>query len=178
MKVYEVPQGGRTSRGKPIVNLLPLAEGEKINAILPIKEFADDHYVFFCTSLGTVKKNPLSVFAADEARHHRRRSGRRGLPDWCGDYRWPEPDHAVLRMKARRYVLTKTKSAPWAVVLAVRGMRLVRAQVISLMVVASDELFVLTATENGLRQTHPGLGIPPFRSWYAVGVIAIDTLGT
>lgn len=98
MKVYEVPQGGRTSRGKPIVNLLPLADGEKINAILPIKEFADDHYVFFCTSLGTVKKTPVVGFlAADEARHHCRRSGRRRLPDRRGDYRWPKPDHVVFR---------------------------------------------------------------------------------
>jgi len=46
IKVYDVPQGGRTSRGKPIVNLLPLEEGEKINAILPVKEFSDDQFIF------------------------------------------------------------------------------------------------------------------------------------
>jgi DNA gyrase subunit A len=63
MKVYEVPQGGRASRGKPIVNLLPLQDGEKINAILPVKEFTDDHYVFMATQRGTVKKTSLSAFS-------------------------------------------------------------------------------------------------------------------
>ncbi|WP_374538460.1 DNA gyrase subunit A [Chitinimonas taiwanensis] len=63
MKVYDVPQGGRASRGRPIVNLLPLQDGEKINAILPVKEFSDDHYVFMATQRGTVKKTPLSAFS-------------------------------------------------------------------------------------------------------------------
>jgi len=62
LKAYEVPQGSRTSRGKPIVNLFPLQEGEKINAILPIKEFDDKHYIFMATALGTVKKTPLYRF--------------------------------------------------------------------------------------------------------------------
>jgi len=62
LKVYQVPQGTRTSRGKPIVNLFPLAEGEKINAVLPIKEYDDAHYVFMATCKGTVKKTPLSAF--------------------------------------------------------------------------------------------------------------------
>jgi DNA gyrase subunit A len=63
LKVYEVPQGSRISRGKPIVNMFPLDEGEKINAILPVKEFAEDRYVFMATSQGTVKKTPLSDFS-------------------------------------------------------------------------------------------------------------------
>lgn len=176
MKVYEVPQGGRASRGKPIVNLLPLADGEKINAILPIKEFADDHYVFFCTSLGTVKKTPLSDFS---------RPMKRGIiavdldeGDYligvaitdgqsqimlCSDegkaVRFDEDDVRAMGRGAR----------------GVRGMRLGEgAYVISLMVVASDELFVLTATENGYGKRtlvseyrHSGRGTQ--------GVIAIDT---
>ncbi|WP_444544641.1 DNA gyrase subunit A [Silvimonas iriomotensis] len=63
LKVYEVPQGGRNSRGKPINNLLPLEEGEKINAILPVKEFTDDQFVFMATADGTVKKTPLTAFS-------------------------------------------------------------------------------------------------------------------
>ncbi|MDR1994860.1 DNA gyrase subunit A, partial [Azonexus sp.] len=63
LKVYEAPQGSRVSRGKPIVNLFPLEEGEKINAVLPVKEFADDKYVFMATRDGTVKKTPLSDFS-------------------------------------------------------------------------------------------------------------------
>ena len=63
LKVYEVPQGSRVSRGKPIVNLFPLMPGEKINAILAVKDFVDDQFIFMATSKGTVKKTPLSDFS-------------------------------------------------------------------------------------------------------------------
>jgi DNA gyrase subunit A len=63
LKVWEVPQGSRTSRGKPIVNMFPLIDGEKITVILPIKGYQDDQYVFMATSLGTVKKTRLSDFS-------------------------------------------------------------------------------------------------------------------
>src|SRR5260221_230584 len=63
IKVYNVPQGGRASRGKPIVNLLPLTEGEKITAILPVREFDENKYIFMATANGTVKKTPLSDFS-------------------------------------------------------------------------------------------------------------------
>ena len=63
LKVYQVPQASRGSRGKPIVNLLPLEDGERINAVLPIKEYAEDSYVFMATSGGTVKKTPLNQFS-------------------------------------------------------------------------------------------------------------------
>jgi DNA gyrase subunit A len=66
-RVFELPQAGRGSRGKPMVNLLPLEEGEKINAVLPIKQFDDDHFVFMATSQGTVKKTPLSAFSRPRA---------------------------------------------------------------------------------------------------------------
>jgi len=63
LKVYELPQAGRTARGKPIVNLLPLEPDERINAVLPVKEFGEDQFVFMATSTGTVKKTPLSHFS-------------------------------------------------------------------------------------------------------------------
>jgi len=63
LKVYQVPQASRGSRGKPIVNLLPLEEGERINAVLPVKEYTEDSYVFMATSGGTVKKTPLTQFS-------------------------------------------------------------------------------------------------------------------
>jgi DNA gyrase subunit A len=63
LKVYQVPQASRGSRGKPIVNLLPLEAGERINAVLPIKDYAEDSFVFMATSCGTVKKTPLSQFS-------------------------------------------------------------------------------------------------------------------
>ena len=63
LKVYRVPQASPGARGRPIVNLLPLEQDERINAVLPISEFEDDRYVFFATSRGTVKKTPLSAFS-------------------------------------------------------------------------------------------------------------------
>ncbi len=63
LKVYELPQAGRNARGKPMVNLLPLEEGEKINAVLPVKQYDEQHFVFMATSQGTVKKTPLTAFS-------------------------------------------------------------------------------------------------------------------
>lgn len=67
LKTYQLPQGSRTSRGKPIVNILPLAEAESINTILPIKEFSEDKFVFFATASGTVKKVALPNFSRPRA---------------------------------------------------------------------------------------------------------------
>ena len=67
LKVYQVPQASRGSRGKPIVNLLPLDAGERIHTVLPIKEFDQDSFVFMATSGGTVKKTPLSQFSRPRA---------------------------------------------------------------------------------------------------------------
>ncbi len=63
LKVYQMPEAGPAARGKPIVNLLPLAEGEKVQAVLPVREYAEDRFVFFATRNGTVKKTPLTEFA-------------------------------------------------------------------------------------------------------------------
>jgi DNA gyrase subunit A len=63
LKVYELPQAGRGARGKPMVNLLPLGEGEKINALLPVKQYDEQHFVFMATRAGTVKKTPLASFS-------------------------------------------------------------------------------------------------------------------
>ncbi|MFW5926805.1 MAG: DNA gyrase C-terminal beta-propeller domain-containing protein, partial [Wenzhouxiangella sp.] len=62
-KVYQLPQAGHNSRGRPMVNLLPLDEDERINAVLPAREFPEDWFVFFATRSGRVKKTPMSDFA-------------------------------------------------------------------------------------------------------------------
>ena len=151
IKVYEVPQGSRTSRGKPIVNLLPLAENEKINAILPVKSFAEDHFVFMATSSGTVKKTPLSEFSRP------RSTGiiaidldeddfLIGVVITCGHHdimlfsdsgkavRFDENDVRPMGRGAR----------------GVRGMKLpTGSRVISLLAAEDEKQSVLTATENG-----------------------------
>ncbi|HEY4143792.1 DNA gyrase subunit A [Pinirhizobacter sp.] len=63
LKVYQMPEAGPGARGKPIVNLLPLGEGEKVQAVLPVREYTEDRFVFFATRKGTVKKTPLTEFA-------------------------------------------------------------------------------------------------------------------
>jgi len=67
LKVYRLPQAGRGARGKPIVNLLPLEPEERITAVLPIREYEDDRYVFMATAAGTVKKTPVSAFSRPRA---------------------------------------------------------------------------------------------------------------
>ena len=67
LKVYQLPQAGRNARGKPMVNLLPLEQGERINAVLPIREYDADKYIFMATSSGVVKKTPLDAFSRPRA---------------------------------------------------------------------------------------------------------------
>ncbi|TNC80558.1 MAG: DNA gyrase subunit A [Oleiphilus sp.] len=63
LRVFDIPQASRGSRGRPMVNILPLEEGERITTFLPVHEYAEDHFVFMATSLGTVKKTPLVNFS-------------------------------------------------------------------------------------------------------------------
>ncbi len=157
IKVYSVPQGGRASRGKPIVNLLQLGEGEKINAILPVREFDDNRFIFMATSLGTVKKTALSKFSRPRA------GGIIALELDYGDYligvALTEGKHDVMLFsdggKAMRFdendVRPMGRSAR-----GVRGMKLGKEQrVISLLVAENEELAVLTATENGYGKRTP-----------------------
>ncbi len=151
IKVYDVPQGGRTARGKPIVNLLPLEEGEKINAILPVEEFSDDQYVFFATAEGTVKKTALSDYA------NPRKAGIIAINLDEGDYligvALTDGKHDVMLFsnggKAVRFDENDVRAMGRAS-RGVRGMKLAKGQrVISLLVAENEQQSVLTATENG-----------------------------
>ncbi|MFZ5531798.1 MAG: DNA gyrase subunit A, partial [Pseudomonadota bacterium] len=151
LKVYEVPQGSRNSRGKPIVNLVPLMEHEKITAVLPVKQFDDQHFVFMATANATVKKTALSSFSRPMAK---------GIIAINLD----EGDHLVgvaltdgkqdIMLfsdggKAVRFAEDEVR-AMGRVAAGVRGMKLAKGQkVISLLVAADESQSVLTATENG-----------------------------
>jgi DNA gyrase subunit A len=63
LKTYEIPEASRAARGRPLVNLLPLDEGEYITAMLPVEEYTEGHYIFMATANGTVKKTPLESFS-------------------------------------------------------------------------------------------------------------------
>jgi DNA gyrase subunit A len=151
LKVYEVPEGNRTSRGKPIVNLFPLIENEKITAVLPVKEFDEGHFVFMATSQGTVKKTPLTDFS------NPRKAGIIAVALDEGDFlvgvaitdgncnvmlfsdagkavRFDENDVRPMGRTAR----------------GVRGMMIEDGQqVLSMLVALGETQSVLTATENG-----------------------------
>ena len=151
LKVWEVPSGSRGSRGRPIVNMFPLADGEKVTVVLPVKEFSDDHYIFMATSRGTVKKTPLSDFS------NPRKAGIIAVDLDDGDYLigadLTDGQHDVMLFsdsgKAVRFdendVRPMGRNAR-----GVRGMMLEDGQtVISLLVAGDESQSVLTATENG-----------------------------
>jgi DNA gyrase subunit A len=155
LKVWEVPQGGRASRGKPIVNMFPLQAGEKITVVLPLtdgfRSFPADHYVFMATALGTVKKTSLDEFS------NPRKAGIIAVDLDPGDYligaALTDGKHDVMLFsdggKAVRFdeddVRPMGRTAR-----GVRGMMLEEGQSVIAMLVAEDETqSVLTATENG-----------------------------
>ena len=157
LKVYSVPQGSRTSRGKPIVNLVPLVDNEKVTAILPVQEFAEGRYVFMATAMGTVKKTPLSEFSRP------RPSGIIAVDLDDGDrligVALTDGKHDVMLFssggKAVRFdendVRPMGRNAH-----GVRGMMLEKDQrVISMLVAENEEQSVLTATENGYGKRTP-----------------------
>jgi len=151
IKVWEVPQGTRNSRGRPIVNLFPLAEGEKITVVLPVRGFDESHYVFMSTSLGTVKKTPLTDFS------NPRKAGIIAVDLDEGDYligaAVTDGSHDVMLFsdagKAVRFDENDVRPMGRAA-RGVRGMMLEEGQqVISMLVAESEAQSVLTATENG-----------------------------
>ncbi|MFO7580277.1 MAG: DNA gyrase subunit A [Nitrosomonas halophila] len=176
IKVYNVPQGSRSARGKPINNLVPLEHNEKINAVLPVKSFDDTRYVFMATAYGTVKKTPLSEFSRPRA------SGIIAIGLDEGDYligvALTEGKHDVMLFsdagKAMRFdendVRPVGRSAR-----GVRGMKLgAGQQVISLLVADNENLTVLTATENGYGKRTP-ISEYTRHSRGTQGMIAINT---
>ncbi|CAG0981155.1 partial DNA gyrase subunit A, partial [Rhodocyclaceae bacterium] len=157
LKVYEVPEGTRTSRGKPIVNLFPLEQGEKITAVLPVKEFNESLYVFMATSMGTVKKTPLSDFS------NPRKAGIIAVALDEGDYligvAITDGSCDVMLFsdagKAVRFAEDDVRGMGRAA-RGVRGMMLEDGQsVICMLVAQNEELNVLTATENGFGKRTP-----------------------
>jgi DNA gyrase subunit A len=157
LKVYEVPQGSRASRGKPIVNLVPLMEHEKITAVLPVKEFDENHFVFMATALGTVKKTTLAAFSRPMAK------GIIAVNLDGGDHLigvalTDGKQDAMLFSDAGKAVrFAEDEVRPMGRNAAgVRGMKLQKSQnVVSLLTVSDESLSVLTATENGYGKRTP-----------------------
>ncbi|MBL0122548.1 MAG: DNA gyrase subunit A [Betaproteobacteria bacterium] len=151
VKVYEIPQGSRASRGKPIVNMLQMQQGEKISAVLPVQEFAEDKFVFFATSEGVVKKTALSDFG------NPRKAGIIAIALDEGDnligVALTDGKYDVMLFsnegKAVRFEESDVRSMGRDT-RGVRGMNLAKGgKVISMLVAENEQDSVLTATEHG-----------------------------
>ncbi len=176
LKVWEVPQGSRNSRGRPIVNMFPLEEGEKINVVLSVKEFSEDQFVFMATSRGTVKKTPLSDFS------NPRKAGIIAVGLDEGDYligaQLTDGVHDVMLFsdagKAVRFDEGDVRPMGRAA-RGVRGMTLEEGQSVIALLVAEDETqSVLTATQNGFGKRTP-IGEYTRHGRGTKGMIAIQT---
>jgi DNA gyrase subunit A len=157
LKVYEVPQGSRNSRGKPIVNLLKMDDDERINAILPVSEFREDCYIFFATQEGVVKKTSLSEYSRP------RPSGIIAVDLDLGDrligVALTDGKHDVMLFsdegKAVRFDENDVRPMGRGA-RGVRGMNIAKGgKVIALLVAENESQSVLTATENGYGKRTP-----------------------
>jgi DNA gyrase subunit A len=150
LKVYQIPIAGRNSRGRPVVNLLPLDEGERISSILPVDEYSEDKYVLMATANGTVKKTALDQYSRP------RSVGLRAVDLVEGDCLVGtaiiDDDSDVMLFssegKAVRFASTDAR-AMGRVSKGVRGMRLPEGHAVISMVIPEVNGFLLTVCENG-----------------------------
>ncbi len=161
LKVWEVPQGSRNSRGRPIVNMFPLEEGEKITVVLSVKEFSDDQFVFMATSRGTVKKTQLSAFESI------RKTGIIAVALDEGDYligaQLTAGEHDVMLFsdagKAVRFAENDVRPMG-RTARGVRGMRLDDGQSVISLLVAETDVLEAIAHEDELAQQAPDSNAP------------------
>jgi DNA gyrase subunit A len=150
LKVYQIPVAGRNSRGRPVVNLLPLDEGERISSILPVEEYSADKFVIMATANGTVKKTSLEQYSRP------RSVGLRAVDLVEGDHLVGtaiiDDDSDVMLLssegKAVRFASTDARSMG-RVSKGVRGMRLPEGHEVISMVIPEEDGFLLTVCENG-----------------------------
>ncbi len=175
LRTFQFPMAGPNSRGRPIVNLLPALEaGEKVNAMLPIREYSDDRFVFFATQAGVVKKTPLSDFSRP------RTNGIRAVEldegDRLVDVAITDGTRDVMLFasngKAIRFAEDEVR-AVGRTARGVRGMTLAEGERVVSMIVA-DVGDILTATERGYGKRTP-LDDYPRKGRGTQGVIAIQT---
>ena len=174
LKVYELPQAGPAARGKPIVNLLPLEEEERINAVLPIREFTDDCYIFMATSKGTVKKTSLEAYSRPRA------SGIIAVDLRDDDYLinvaiTTGNDEVMLLTDAGKVIRFHEQDVrPMGrVATGVRGIRLGKDQRVIAQIIVGEGT-ILTATQNGYGKRTP-IEDYPVQGRGGQGVVSIQT---
>ncbi len=175
LKVYQLPDAGPNSRGRPIVNWIPLEEGEKVQAVLPVREFSADCFVFFATRNGTVKKTPLSDYSRPRA------SGIWAINldegDGLVDVQLTNGERDIMMFasngKAVRFDETEVRSMGRTAT-GVRGMRLAAGECVKSLIVVDGEGDILTASENGFGKRTPHVDYPR-KGRGTQGVIALQT---
>ena len=173
MRTFEIPEASRTARGRPIVNLLPLDEGEKITAMLPVDEYTEDHFVFMATAKGTVKKTPLEQFSRP------RTSGLIALglddDDTLISAAVTDGSREVMLFsdggKVTRFSETDVR-AMGRTARGVRGMRLPEGQSLISMIIPEEGSEILTASERGYGKRTAIADFPSYRRG-GQGVIAM-----
>ncbi|MES9886859.1 MAG: DNA gyrase subunit A [Candidatus Sedimenticola sp. 6PFRAG1] len=175
LKVYELPQAGRNARGKPIVNLLPLEQDERINAVLPIREYDENKYIFMATSTGTVKKTRLTDFSRPRA------SGiiavdLRDDDQLVGVAITDGSKDVMLFTSAGKAIrFEESKVRPMGrTACGVRGVRLDEGQQVISLIIAEEDRTVLTVTENGYGKRTP-VDQFPIKGRGGMGVISVKT---
>ncbi|MEO8160606.1 MAG: DNA gyrase subunit A [Arenimonas sp.] len=175
LKVYQLPDAGPNSRGRPIVNWIPLEEGEKVQAVLPVREFSEDRFVFFATRNGTVKKTPLSDYSRP------RTTGIWAINldegDGLVDVQLTNGARDIMLFasngKAVRFDETEVRSMGRTAT-GVRGMRLAKGEVVRSLIVVEGEGDILTASQNGFGKRTPHIDYPR-KGRGTQGVIALQT---
>ncbi|BBM04209.1 DNA gyrase subunit A [Microbulbifer sp. GL-2] len=173
LKVYEVPTAGRASRGRPMVNMLPLEEGERISSLMPVSEYDEDHFIFFATANGTVKKTPLTAFARPRSvglRAIELEESDRLVATAVTD---GERDVVLFTSagKAARFSEANVRSMG-RVSRGVRGIRMQEGQQVIAMVIPEEGGSVMMATENGYGK-RTAISEFPTKGRGTQGVIAI-----
>ena len=175
LKVYEVPVASRTSKGRPLVNMLNLDDDEKVSDILPVDEFSEDRYVFMATRNGTTKKTQLSLFAK------KYKSGIKAInldadDELIGSAITNGDDEILLASSAGKLIrFSEKKVRPMGrTARGVRGMRIKKDQKIISLMVANNEKEILCVSENGFGKKTPVDDFPTHNRG-GQGVISIKT---
>ncbi len=175
LKVYQIPQAGRTARGRPIVNLLPLEEGERINAVLPIRDYEPGKFVFMATSRGTVKKTPLTDFSRPRASgiialELRADDQLVGVDITDGD-----DDVMLFSSEGKAVRFSEQHVRPMGrTACGVRGIRLPADERVIALIIVQPGRTVLSVTENGYGKRTP-VEDYPVHGRGGQGVIGIQT---
>jgi DNA gyrase subunit A len=175
LKVFHIPVAGRNSRGRPVVNMLPLEDGERITAILPVSEYVEGHYIFMATANGYVKKTALTDFS------RQRSSGLRALELEEGDVlvgtAITDGNSDVLLVSSAGKAVRFAESAVRAMgrtARGVRGIKLANDQNVIALIIPQSEGRILTVSENGYGKRTQNDEFP-VKGRGTQGVIAMQT---